>query len=183
MFKKKGFQILLGALIIIGTLLAILYLSAIQSTRCKQRSIDDAIANERFYDVIGHVDDINNEISIDVRTIPTKLFRSPSMYWLGVVNYTDEVITFPNNGFGIVVYSYDEVSGQWKIIEMNVLPSNYPFKLPSHANEFDLDYVWILNRNALVEADLQQPIRIFVSGVGDDSQLRYGAYIDLVMCE
>jgi hypothetical protein len=66
---------------------------------------------------------------------------------------------------------------------MKVLPSNYPFELPTHVEKFDPDYMWILNKNALVDVNLQQPVRIFVSGVGNDSHLQYGAYIDLSMCE
>ena len=146
------------------------------------RRMKSADAWEEFQMVIGEVQDTNYGISlIALPSITNERGQKILNYDIWVLNNTEEAITFPNNGFGIQVFTYDQASNFWRPVELGIWPSNYPFTLPSEPKDIQGDYRWILNSHSIKGVDWKNPIRVYVSGIGDLSKKKFGAYEDILL--
>lgn len=123
---------------------------------------------------------LNNEIEI---VITPSVFNDQNQiilnFDLSVLNHTNEPIKFLNNGFGVVFYQYRSNIHEWEQIKSDVYPGTISFTLPPAMDKSDITEFWIVNGNSLQNVDYSQPVRIYVTGVGEISGILYGDYRDV----
>jgi hypothetical protein len=182
------YKIILIVSLILVVLLNIIVLIQISRTR-KLDLIDSfnihstsnsIIADRKFLEQNKDILNINRDLKVFA---DHPIFGSSNdkyrIYEIGVLNYGKESIVFINEGFGIQFFSFYEE--KWNIIETDNRPVKRNFILDPETTEFDYDNVWILNVNSLIKKTDNVPIRILVTGVGEDSEDLYGAYVDLLL--
>jgi hypothetical protein len=98
-----------------------------------------------------------------------------------VLNNTSEAIVFNDIGFSIQIFEYDVNNAEWKNVILPYKPEKRQKVLPAHLNKIDFD---VLNFWEIFERDLinvtSNEMRILISGVGEQSRITYGAYVDVV---
>jgi hypothetical protein len=99
--------------------------------RSSSAPLFDTDANNEFLSVIGDIDNINDGILVYLQpTYSAKANDSLKPYYVVVLNQSDEPIKFSNNGFGIQIFSFDQVENSWTSVEMSAKPGNIPLIVP-----------------------------------------------------
>jgi len=181
---KKLFRYIIAGLIVAASL-DISVLLAIRFSEFVEKSnyvveMTGGQAEEKFLDTIDDVDDLNQGIMIFTRIT---IFDGPDTkppynLDIAVINNTGEAINFPDNGFGVQAFAYDVDKNLWQPVDLGVHPGNIPTVLGAETEIYGNDNWWILNGN-WIQTDWHLPFRIFVHGVGIDSNKVYGAYRDI----
>jgi hypothetical protein len=122
--------------------------------------------------------DLNSGITL-VRASPALPEQINNVSFV-VFNHTNESINFPNQGYGITVFGYNEVSNQWQKLPLAAVPFPDPKTLPPKLEvwDFQINNSWdILQSDATA---LGYPeFRVYVSGTGAITRRVYGAYLDV----
>jgi len=96
-----------------------------------------------------------------------------------VKNNTNESVYFPNQGFGMKILFFDMKNQQWKEIKIQE-PAEIPQIIPSQFETINTYYkyswsipYWDVNKLN------QGRYRIYISGIGQNSNKNYAAYFDV----
>jgi hypothetical protein len=138
-------------------------------------------ANDIFVSSIAENTDLNSGLTIE---------RAMSLYSdqennvsFAVFNHTNESITFPNQGFGITIFWYNDTKNLWEELSLNHLPYSTAKTLPPKLERWDFEEN--LNSRDVLENDVEalpyDLVRLYVSGVGDLTDKKYGAHIDITI--
>lgn len=179
---KKAILIIIISLIIITVIIGFTQAIHVQSSMCEQKTINNLIANQQFLDEIGYIDNLNNGITIEIRKIPFSSGKD-KLYPTYIFNYTEESITFRNEAYGMTIFSFNENTNKWNKVEISMVYENTPIKIRPNNTKKGHENSSVIVKSSLKNVDFSEPIRIFVSGIGDVSHLRYGAYTDIVICD
>jgi hypothetical protein len=173
--------------LIFASIIGIVIIPKINYNTAKAQYVEGMNSEESttsFLNTIGKVQDLNQGITIftqasweyDTESEP------PYYYNIAILNHTDEPIDFPNEGFGIEVYSYDSNNNSWYPVEIGVQPRCIPIQLGKGIGVLQENNRWILNEKFL-DVDRDFPVRIYVSGKGSLSNKKYGAYLDIELSQ
>ncbi len=120
---------------------------------------------------------LNKEI-----TVKRTQSNTPELIGFIVSNHSEETITFPDQGFGVRIYYYNEGSQQWNQKLLSPYPAPRPKTLPS-----GLDVPAFSNMWSILETDIialhPQEYRLYVEGNGDFTNEKYGAFFDFIIQE
>jgi hypothetical protein len=99
-----------------------------------------------------------------------------------VLNHTSESVIFPDQGFGLVVYGYDLELQTWHIVTLPHYPAKISTILPPHLEkiDFDLMNIWNIPGNEFQNIS-DRELRLFISGTGTNTNVVYGAYLDIII--
>ena len=135
-------------------------------------------ADETF--VLSLVDgtDLNSGITIE-RATPASPDQVNNITF-AVFNHTDEEIIFPDQGFGIAVFSYDENNHHWERLQLPSAPYSEVKTLPPKLETWDFE---VNNTWGLLDYDTttfgEERLRLYVSGKGKRTNQIYGAHLDV----
>ncbi len=138
-------------------------------------AVDDNFVESYAKDV-----DLNTGISI-VRfgyLMAVDATPSPKFIHFAVYNHTKEPIVFPNQGFGLRTFIYDELTEAWSEIHLQK-PAPTEETLPAGLERYDyhINNSWALDD--LDFADFEHDkVRIYIMGVGKETGKSYAAYYD-----
>ncbi|MBC6962638.1 MAG: hypothetical protein DWB48_07885 [Nitrosomonas sp.] len=139
-------------------------------------------ANSIFASEVAGKADLNLGITME-RAIPVDASQINNVTF-AVFNHTDEDILFPNQGFGLIIFAYDNVGKQW--IPQPLMHPPYPQKTTLSAKleswYTEIDNSWDVFENEIVSLGYKQ-LRLYVSGIGQVSNKLYGAYLDVTVFE
>jgi hypothetical protein len=137
-------------------------------------------ANEIFVSSVAGKIDLNSGIIMESTTpaIPDQI----NYVDFNVYNHTDEPILFPNQGFGLTVFRYDEIAKEWENLPLHYVPHAEPTILPPRIGTWNTD---VINSWSIFEDETTawgyKHIRIYVSGKGMTTNKTYGAYLDVAI--
>ncbi|NUM46807.1 MAG: hypothetical protein HUU38_19045 [Anaerolineales bacterium] len=140
----------------------------------------EQLANEQFVAQVGPDVLIDQALSIEVFGIARDFGNLyPTVLDFMVANLSSEAIVFPDTYYGVNVYKWDSQASNWIIVKMNLVP----FQLQTILQPGDKSK--IAPRNGLtlfgedfIDQDLTN-VRIYISGIGASSGIKYGDYIDV----
>lgn len=183
-FLRKHRKIIPKVILIsvgIGLLFLLVKVYSLASSYNALKQLKDPLVGDEFMKVIGEVQDMNKGILLSIIPMIDKTGLMPGDYLIKVKNNANESIIFPNNGFGIHLYSYQSERNSWREVELGILPGDYSITIKPESEIFKDYNPWILNTASMKGVDWHKPIRIFVSGTGESSGNRYGAYEDVFL--
>ena len=137
-------------------------------------------ANEIFVSSVAGKIDLNLGITIESTTpaIPDQI----NYVDFHVFNHTDEPILFPNQGFGVIAFRYDEIAKEWKNLPLHYVPHAEPTILPPRIETWNTD---VINSWSIFEDETTawgyKDVRIYVSGKGQMTNKTYSAYLDVTI--
>jgi hypothetical protein len=137
--------------------------------------VDDKFIKRYAMDV-----DLNTGISVVRSPSLIAVDATPSPYFIDFVvfNHTKEPIVFPNQGFGLRTFVYDESTQAWSEIHLQK-PAPTEVILPAGLERYDyhINNSWALDD--LDFADFEHDaVRIYIIGVGKETGKSYAAYYD-----
>lgn len=137
-------------------------------------------ANEIFISSIVRDADLNSGITLDATksVIPEQINNIA----FAVLNHSDESVNFPNQGFGLTVFRYNETAMKWENLQLKYKPYHEPKTLPPKLEKWDfsINNTWSVLEDETSAWGYKQ-IRLYVSGVGQSSGKTYGAYLDVII--
>ena len=175
--KKTVIALALVLLIaIIGTLI---YFFRMQLVDAKQTASE---LDERFIAMVGSNVDLNRGIGFSSVWINRSFGAQtyPEDMNFVVTNSSKEAVIFPDSGYGVTVYWFDQITDTWKIASMKVTYAKHSVIVPSGTDSYETtlgNSVTIFGSD-FVKTDLGE-VRIYVAGVGANSGTVYGAYLDV----
>lgn len=137
-------------------------------------------ANEAFVSSITGNIDLNSGITLDeAKSVLPEQINSITF---AVFNHTDEPILFPNQGFGLTVFRYNENAKTWENLQLQYVPASEPKILPPRLEiwDFEINNAWDILEDETTAWGYKQ-IRIYVSGVGQMTSKAYAAYLDVTI--
>ena len=124
--------------------------------------------------------DLNTSISIHrfAPLIAIDATPSPKFIDFAVYNHTKEPIVFPNQGFGLRTFVYDESTATWSEIHIQK-PAPTWVALPASLERYnyDLNNSWSLDDLDFANFE-HDKIRIYIMGVGQETGKSYAAFFD-----
>jgi hypothetical protein len=138
--------------------------------------------NELFIDSIARSAELNTGISMHrsgfLKPVNAPL-PSPNNVILVVLNHLEEKVSFMDQSFELKAYYFDEATSQWQRIE---LPQAARVKttLPPKTEtvDFDIPNSWNVHEKE-VEDSPSDELRLYISGIGEETGKTYGAYLDV----
>jgi hypothetical protein len=133
-----------------------------------------------FLKVIGATD-INSGITMESMHVVqhSKTLSEQVIFSFSVLNHSNEKILFKNKCFGVRYFSLNGEPLSWVEIQAKYKIGEEMIYIPSHLEKYDFQ---INNSCAIYGEDFDvgkyRNIRIYISGVGEDSGKIYGAYLD-----
>lgn len=184
---RKYILILLLAVAVTTLLLVIVRVnsnqpvSAATSTPSPAASLFSDEANAVFVSSVARDIDLNSGITMDGPT-PVAIPEQINNLDFAVFNHTDEAILFPNQGFGLTVFRYDEIAKKWENLPLRYVPHSEPTILPPRVEtwDFELNNSWDILEDETTAWGYKH-IRIYVSGTGQMTNKTYGAYLDVAI--
>jgi hypothetical protein len=157
------------------------YPASATSTASPAASLFSAEVNDIFVSSIAGNIDLNSGITMDGPT-PVVIPEQINNIDFAVFNQTDEPILFPNQGFGLTVFRYDEIAKVWRKLPMQYVPHAEPKILPPRLETrySDVNNSWHILEDETTAWGYKQ-IRIYVSGKGMKTNKTYGAYPDVTI--
>lgn len=135
-------------------------------------------ANEIFISTISKNKNLNSGITIE-RSIPISSNNiNINSVTFAVFNHTDEAVTFPNQGFGLLIFGYDEDNENWEKLDLHHYPSNSPKILEPKFEKWDDHNMWDVLANDLETLPYKR-LRFFICGIGNVTITEYCAYLDV----
>jgi hypothetical protein len=153
-------------------------LAAVEPQSTPPNSFFSEDANEIFISFVS-TDNINTGISIEKAE---SVGSNKNDVGFSVFNHTNESVVFPNQGFGIQLFGYEENGKMWVELFLPHSPSSAPKTLPAKIEEWSLalQYTWSIPGMQLESFEYQK-IRIFISGKGNNTNTKYGAFLDILV--
>jgi len=137
-------------------------------------------ANEIFVSSVAGNMDLNSGVTME-RAMPLYPDQINNVTF-AVFNHTDEPIIFPNQGFGLTIFRYDDINKDWESLQLQHVPYSAPKTLPPKLENWDLE---INNGWDILESDTTalgyEQIRLYVSGNGKITHKTYGGYLDVTI--
>ena len=154
---------------------------AVTSAHSPSVSLFSDEANDIFVSSIASDVDLNSGITMDGPT-PVAIPEQINNIDFAVFNHTDEPILFPNQGFDLTVFRYDEITKEWKKLPLQYVPHAEPTILPPRLQTrySDVNNSWHILEDETTAWGYKQ-IRIYVSGKGMTTNKTYGAYLDVTI--
>jgi len=181
---RKIISISLGALLMaLVILLGISKISNNQSvsvtpTPYPVKSLFSKEANETF--ISAHVSniDLNSGITME-KAVPLYSDQVNNISF-AVFNHADEPIIFSDQGFGLVVFRYDDLNKLWENLQLPYAPYREAKTLPPKLEtwDFEINNSWDLLENDTTAFGVER-LRLYVSGKGQTTNKIYGAYLDV----
>lgn len=139
-------------------------------------------ANSIFASEVAGKVDLNSGITLE-RAIPIDSSQINKVTF-AVFNHTGEDISFPNQGFGLTIYAYDDVGKHWVTQPLTHPPYPQETILPAKLESWytDIDNAWDIFEDEIISLEYKQ-LRLYVSGIGQSSKKLYGAYLDITVHE
>jgi hypothetical protein len=153
--------------------------SAVTPTPSRPVSLFPKEANEIFSSSVAENVDLNSGITIERLTsaIPEQI----NNVGFSVFNHTDEPIRFSNQGFGLTIFRYDEITNEWQNLPLRYAPNAEPTMLSPRIETWsDVDQTWAILEDETIVWGYDR-IRIYVSGTGQLTNQAYGAYLDVTI--
>ncbi len=121
---------------------------------------------------------LNQGITLE-RSIPLDPKQGNNITF-AVFNHTDEPILFPNQGFGLSVFRYDENNSKWEKLQLPHTPYPELTTLPPRTESWNTENnnTWDLLENDTTAFGYKK-LRLYVLGKGKFSNTPYGAYLDV----
>lgn len=139
-------------------------------------------ANTIFASDVADGVDLNSGITLE-RAIPVDSSQINNVTF-AVFNHTDEDILFPNQGFGLIIFTYDDTGKQW--VPQTLMHPPFPEEtiLPAKIENWYTDFnnSWDIFEDEIVSLGYKQ-LRLYVSGIGKVTNKLYGAYLDITVYE
>jgi hypothetical protein len=122
--------------------------------------------------------DLNSGVAME-RATPATPDQANNITF-AVFNHTDEPILFENQGFGIIVFRYDDTNKLWERLQLQYTPYGELTTLPPKLERWDLDIgnVWSVPDEETT-AFAAEKLRLYISGKGQTTNKVYGAYLDV----
>ena len=137
------------------------------------------LVEDEFHDVIGEKVFINSGITIE--RVNTHYGAEGGVGFLVSNNLSDESVTFLDGSFGLEVYYLDHHSNEWKKIEFiydEIISSQVTIPpLSNKLAEGNLYFYYLEFRH--LENLESEEIRLYISGIGNDTGNKFGAYTDV----
>jgi hypothetical protein len=136
-------------------------------------------ANEIFVSSVAGDVDLNSGITMErpASAIPEQI----NNVGFAVFNHTDEPILFPDQGFGLTVFRYDEIARKWENLPLRYVPHVEPTILSARIETWsDVDKTWAILEDETTAWGYKH-VRIYVSGTGQMTNKTYGAYLDVTI--
>lgn len=187
MTKKSFFLSTIGIsalLFILYNVFSAYYISKQQNTRLAELLPTPVVSTDEdtlFYALIGQEVNMNNGVTMGVVTSMQPMSEPPqplNHFTYVVFNNTSEAIRFPDQGFGLEIYTIE--NSAWKLLQLRYVPIASEKELPPKLKKLDFDAENFLslseeNLNSLPSHN----IRLYIHGVGEKTNKRYGAYLDI----
>lgn len=135
-------------------------------------------ANRIFFSLVAGNADLNSGITLERAT--SVVPEQSNNVNFAVFNHTDEPIIFPDQGFGITLFGYDDLEKCWERLQLDYVPHPEPKTLPPKLESWDLEINngWDILESEVLSLRVEQ-FRIYVSGSGVKTGRTYGAYLDV----
>jgi len=134
-------------------------------------------ANETFTSSVAGNIDLNSGITMDSAEAVYR-FQINNITF-AVFNHTEEAIIFSNQGFGLTIFRYDDITKTWENLPLSPIPYPEPKTLPPKLEKWDLDInnTWGILEDEATALGYNQ-VRLYISGRGKNTNKTYGAYLD-----
>jgi hypothetical protein len=130
-----------------------------------------------FASVVAKEVDLNSGITIERATSVNPNQNSDVTFT--VFNHTDEDIVFSNQGFGIVIYAYEEPTRRWIPLSLTHPPYSQAQTVPARLEKWGAGIkIWVVLESEIANRGYKQ-LRLYVSGNGVVTHKIYGAYLDV----
>ena len=135
-------------------------------------------ADEAFVSALVSNIDLNSGITMDKAT--TLFPEQANNVTFAVFNHTDEPIIFPDQGFGLIVFRYDDINNFWEELKLQYVPYREVKILPPNLEKWDVKNgnTWDILESETIAFGVEQ-LRIYVSGKGQKTNKIYSAYLDV----
>jgi len=137
-------------------------------------------ANEIFASSVVGAINLNSGVTME-RAMPLYPNQINNITF-AVFNHTDEPIIFPDQGFGLTVFAYDEINKDWERLQLRHVPYSQSKTLPPKLEtwDFEINNGWDILENDVVALAREQ-IRLYVTGKGKATDKTYSAYLDITI--
>lgn len=160
---------------------------------CKFSTIDDTLVTEYpedpFAPIVGESVILNDAITINAAnrsiTLPEEITPLSDCYSFQVIMHGSENITFDNTAYGLRTFKKNTTAEgleQWEEIYLKYIPA--PNDIVLYADVDDqrdnpVSKSVCIFIDLLLQVDLDNNMRFYISGVGEETGQEYGAYIDV----
>jgi len=129
--------------------------------------------------------EVNGGLRLErIQAVAMEGIPAPSANYVAllILNHTEEPINFDDIGFGIQVFQYEPASSQWNKVVLPYVPEKKSITLPPKTEGFNSKVLnsWEFKDRDFVNVD-SNVIRIFIRGLGENSNKHYAAFIDLTL--
>ena len=147
----------------------------------------DREVNRQFLET-NHLDssyEVNGGLRLErIEAVAMEGIPTPAANYVAllILNHTEEPINFDDIGFGIQICQYEPASSQWNKVVLPYVPEKKSITLPPKTEGFNSKVLnsWEFNDRDFVNVD-SNVIRIFIRGLGENSNKHYAAFIDLTL--
>ena len=135
-------------------------------------------ADESFISSLGSNVNLNSGITMDsaISVVPEQV----NNITFAVFNHTDEPILFPDQGFGLHIFKYDDTTHLWEKLQLQYTPYAEAAILPPKLETWNTD---IHNSWDVLEDETtsfgSERLRLYISGKGQITKKIYSAYLDV----
>ena len=139
-----------------------------------------AEANGIFDNIVAKDIDLNSGITME-RALPLYDEQINNVTF-AVFNHTNESILFPNQGFGLAVFRYDEITKIWENLQLPHVPFPEPTTLRPMVESWSSENnkSWSILEDDTTALGYKQ-LRLYVLGRGEITNTAYGAYLDVIV--
>jgi hypothetical protein len=150
---------------------------------CNSSATKDHSSTDGFAASLSEKDiDLNTGLTIQ-KSFPAEQGTS-ELVSLIVLNHTEEDIVFENSGFGLLLFCQDKKTESWR--KQNMPEEFFETNRIIPAKTETLDFMLIdINLVDVLQSTVSQisctQLRLFVQGIGQTTDQKYGAYTDLTI--
>jgi hypothetical protein len=182
---KRNLIALVGILLIFTALLLMYVISNNQSIQTTPpsyitTSLFSNEADQLFVSTVARSADLN--VGITLERVTSMSPDQDNNITFGVFNHTNEPVVFPNQGFGIAVFRFDNTNKLWENLQLQYRPYSESKTLPPNLEswDFEINNSWDISEDQVMSWGYKQ-IRVYVSGKGKVTNTAYGAYLDVAI--
>ena len=182
---KRNLIALMGILLLFTALLMIYVVPNNQSIQATPPSFIAASlfskeADQLFISTVALGADLNAGITLE-RVTSVSPDQDKNITF-GVFNHTNEPVVFPNQGFGIAVFRFDNTNKLWVNLQLQYRPYSESKTLPPHLEnwDFEINNSWDISEDQVMSWGYKE-LRVYVSGKGKVTNRLYGTYLDVTI--